>query len=289
MPENLLGLMVLLLTILPGLLGERIYRSLVGVDWREKDWRTVLRLLGLSVSGVTMYALAAAPAHLPPPTHLFPSTYIAAASAPNALAWSVFLPYAGHLLGGTVAGAIAALGSRFLGRFSSKSVHPSAWDDFIRRSAPGHWVTVGLTNGEVYAGRVGFADVGVASAERDLILEEPALYSSETGEYTATSHQHLFISAANLASIATYYEPNKDSRTVPPGEFLFPTRKDEEDRTAAETTESGLGGERRLPPQPSDTAAVGPSPAAAANPQKVEGESANSADPQSNRSPTRLA
>jgi hypothetical protein len=274
MPENLLAALVLLLVILPGMGAERIYRSLVGVNWREKDWQTVLRLLGFSVSGVTIYSLVAAVVRLPPPTHLFPATYQTAALNPSTLAGAVFLPYAGHFLGGTIAGATAAIISRFLGRFSSNSVHPSAWDDFIRQSAPGHWVTVGLANGEVYAGRLGFTDVGVASGDRDLILEEPALYMPLTGQYMATTHQHLFISAANLVSIATYYDEARDSRTVPPGESLFPAGRNEQIQPASAvepaTPEPRVGREGRLSPQSTDAQAIGTASTASAHAEAIE-------------------
>jgi hypothetical protein len=256
MTENLLGALVLLLAVFPGAIGGRIYRSLVGVDWREKEWQGVLRLLGFSVFGATLYSVAASWLHLLPPTHLFPTTYIAVAADPAIVARlvflpyaGVFLPYAGHLIGGTVGGLVAATGTRALARFSSSSAHPCAWDDFVRRHAPGHWVTVGLMNGEVYAGKLVNADVAVASGERDLVLGEPALYDAVSGNYVATPHQQLFISAANLSSIATYYEPAIDQRTVPPGQLLFAGGEDESKDTDAATSEPGSRGEGWLPAQ----------------------------------------
>jgi hypothetical protein len=268
--DNLLSVLVLLLAIFPGALGGRIYRLLVGVDWREKEWQGALRLLGFSIFGVTLYSLFASWLHLLPPTHLFPSTYITVAADPGLVARLVFLPYTGHLIGGTLSGLGAALATRVLARFSSSSAHPCAWDDFIRRYAPGHWVTVGLTNGEVYAGKLLYADVGVASEERDLVLGEPARYESDSGNYVATSHQHLFITAANLSSIATYYDPAMDQRTVQPSELLFTGEADEQRDTAVTgAAESGSRREGGLPPHHSISPTVRPTTASSADSQTV--------------------
>jgi hypothetical protein len=270
MTDNLLGALVLLLAIFPGVLGGRIYHLLVGVDWREKEWQSALRLLGFSIFGATLYSVFASWVHLLPPTHLFPATYITVAADPRLIARLVFLPYTGHLIGGTLAGLGAALATRALARFSSGSAHPCAWDDFIRRYAPGHWVTVGLTNGEAYAGKLLYADVGVASGERDLVLGEPAVYEPGSGNYIATSHQHLFITAANLSSIATYYDPAMDNRTVQPSQLLFTGEANEQKHTAVTgAAESGSRGEGGLPPHHSVAPSVGPATASPADTQAV--------------------
>ena len=230
----------------------------------------MLRLLGFSVFGATLYSVFASWVELPPPTHLFPTTYNAVAADPSLVARLVFFPYAGHLVGGTIGGLIAAVGSRALARFSSSSAHPSAWDDFVRRGAPGHWVTVGLTNGEVYAGKLLNADVAVASGERDLVLGEPALYDATSCNYIATSHQQLFISATNLSSIATYYDPSTDVRTVPPGQTLFSGEHDEKtDAVASAPTESRTMGEGRLSAQHALPPPVRTTTASAPNTEKV--------------------
>ncbi len=63
------GAVIVLLAILPGFVGDYIYRSFTRVDWREKDWRSVLRLLGFSVVGAALYSLVAELFHWPAPIH----------------------------------------------------------------------------------------------------------------------------------------------------------------------------------------------------------------------------
>jgi hypothetical protein len=42
-------------------------------------------------------------------------------------------------------------------------------------------VVISLTNGDAYAGKLKVADSGVATPDRDLILEEPARYDELSG------------------------------------------------------------------------------------------------------------
>ena len=92
---------------------------------------------------------------------------------------------------------------------------------FIRKYVPDHWVVLGLESGEIYAGKLKIADTSSTNEERDLVLEEPALYNSDTGEYISTSYQYMFIKSKNLYSIATVHEPTIDKRVVPIGNTLF--------------------------------------------------------------------
>ena len=151
--------------------------------------------------------------------HLFPSTFQSLTPESPALV-QLSVAYVGHLLGSVVAGVLAIVSAKVLARFSSSSLYPGAWDDFARSYAPKHWVVVGLTNGEVYAGKLKNSDVAVAMEDRDLVLEEPCAYDATSKQYMAVSYQHLFIPAATWFSIAVIYDP-KDSRTVPVGEPLF--------------------------------------------------------------------
>ena len=100
-------------------------------------------------------------------------------------------------------------------RLTSRTVNKTT-----RSYAPKHWVVVGLTNGEVYAGKLKNSDVAVAMEDRDLVLEEPCAYNAKSNQYIAVSYQHLFVPAATWFSIAVIYDP-KDNRMVPVGESLF--------------------------------------------------------------------
>jgi hypothetical protein len=48
MPTSVSAVLVPLIAVFPGLIGNWVYQNLVGVDWREREWRSVLRMLGFS-------------------------------------------------------------------------------------------------------------------------------------------------------------------------------------------------------------------------------------------------
>lgn len=220
MPTSVTAVLVALIAVFPGLIGNWVYQNLVGVDWREKEWRSILRMLGFSIIGAVLYSVLAGAFGWPPAVHLFPSAYPKLAPTSDQIN-AIFIPYAGHLVGGFVAGILAAWGAKVIARLSAASAFPGAWDDFIRTCTAHHWVVVALSNNEVYAGKLRSADLGVASTERELILEEPCLFEESSGYYRALGHQYLFIPAGALHSIAAVYEPQLDERTVGVGNTLF--------------------------------------------------------------------
>jgi hypothetical protein len=220
MPDSFAGLFIIIIGVFPGVIGDKVYRSLVGVDWREKEWQGIVRLIGFSVVGLAIYAFVAEQLNLIPPLHIFPSTYSSAAPQKTKLT-EIFLPYCGHLVGGLLAGFLGAWGAKILSKFSSNSAYPSAWDEFIRCYVQRRWVVIGLENGEVYAGKIKIADISSGKNERDLVLEEPALYDPSTSKYISTSYQYMFIKAKELYSMAAIYEPGTDCRIVPVGQDLF--------------------------------------------------------------------
>ena len=85
----------------------------------------------------------------------------------------------------------------------------------------GHWVTVGLNNGDVYAGYIDKADVSVAATERDIILQEPALYDQQLKRYRTLQYQSLFLLGSAIASVAVVTDTAADKRITEIGESLF--------------------------------------------------------------------
>ncbi|MBU1207104.1 MAG: hypothetical protein KKH04_09290 [Proteobacteria bacterium] len=222
MPTTVTGVIILLICVFPGVLGDRVYRTVVGVDWREKEFRSILRLIGFSVIGVLLYSILTSFFKLPPPAHLFPSSYaILSAEKINTVA----IPYGGHLLSSIYVGFLAAFGLKLVAKLTPGLEYPCAWDAFVRKHVPEHWVVVGLTSGEVYAGKLKNADISVAAGDRDLILEEPCQYCAVDNQYVALNYQCLFIAAKSLFSIATVHDPNFDERIIPLGENLFKGEK----------------------------------------------------------------
>ena len=216
----------------PGFIGDYVYGSFVGSDWREQQWRTVLRLTGFSFTGALLYTLFAAAVGLGPPVHLFPSTFQSLTPESPALV-QLSLSSVGHTFGSVIVALLVVGSAKVLAGFSSRSLYPGAWDDFARLYAPKHWVVVGLTNGKVYAGKLKNSDVAVAMEDRDLVLEEPCAYNAKSKKYIAVSYQYLFVPAATWFSIAVISNPT-DTRTVPVNESLFTARESKEGSNESE-------------------------------------------------------
>jgi hypothetical protein len=85
----------------------------------------------------------------------------------------------------------------------------------------GHWVTVGLNNGDVYGGYIDMADVSVAASERDMILREPALYDRDAKRYRTLEYLSLFLLGSTIASVAVVTDSAADKRLMLIGEALF--------------------------------------------------------------------
>ena len=205
MPTTIATAFIIVIAIVPGAAGSFLYHRTVGLDWREKDWHAVIRYVAFSVLGLCIYVVAANFFGWWPAIHVIPATYAENNFTANVLP-EVVWPYFGHLGGSVVVGLAAAFAARAIGRISGATPYPGAWDDFVRNSLPGRWVSVSLKSGDVFAGYVEIADVGVALEERDIVLSEPALYNVDTKNYVSTPYHQLFLPAdlvQNLATIAT--------------------------------------------------------------------------------------
>jgi hypothetical protein len=211
MPTTLASFLIILLAIFPGALADKLYRMIMGVNWREKEWQIIIRLLGFSLSGIILYSVIAYYLGWPQPIYIFPSNYNADVLKPESLPL-IFIPYGGHFLSATLIGLLSAVAMRFLGRWVP--TYTGAWEDFIRLSVPEHWVVVTLNSGEVYAGILQSADTSVKQDERDLVLLEPALYRKKEGKYVASSYHSMFLPAKIVYSIAAVYNPETDTERV---------------------------------------------------------------------------
>ncbi len=217
LPGTLIGVLIAAFAILPGLPGERAYTSFVGSDWREDKWSRTLRLLAFSLFGLAGYALVAS--HIGAPLPQYVSAKALQQLSPGQIV-TFAAAFLGHVVAATFLGLLAGVGSRLFARLAARSAYSSAWDHFINSCVKGHWVTVGLTSGDVYAGYVDKADVSVTAAERDMILQEPALYDQDLKRYRTLEYQSLFLLGSTIASVAVVTDAF-DRRLTTIGESLF--------------------------------------------------------------------
>jgi len=174
--------------------------------------------LAFSLVGLAAYAIIAPFVSAPSPIYISPRAMEVLRPSDIAL---ISLAFLGHVVGAASAGVVAGYTVRVFARLTSRSAYFSAWDHFINSCAKGHWVTVGLTNGQVYAGYIDKADVSVAASERDIILREPALYDDAQGIYRTTPYQTMFLLGSTIASVAAVTDPRGDERITSAGENLF--------------------------------------------------------------------
>ena len=227
------GLLVMLVAVLPGLLGDRAYRALAGVSWREKEFQQLLRLLAFSAFGLAGYTFLASRRLWPLPEYVVPSTYANGAFQVQALP-SLAIAYIGHWVGAAIVGTIAGVVVVGLRRLGTGLGERDAWDHFIHSAVPRHWVVIRTESGESYAGFIERADVSVEPNFRDIILKEPYIWNDGTKTYQPTYQQALFLQGTKVASVAVIHDPVQDSRIVQIGEVPFkgvgdakPTKADE--------------------------------------------------------------
>jgi hypothetical protein len=220
MPSSIAAALVLLVAVVPGALGSRIYEAINGLDWRERDWSAAIRFIAFSAVGLTVYVLLADLFRWPPAVHVIPSTYSAlnfeALQLPRIAA-----PFAGHLLSAGFVGLVAAYATRLLSKATAETHRPGAWDAFVRDHVGGRWVVITLKSGDVWAGFLAVGDAGVAHGERDLLLREPARFDHDRSQYVVSPYRDLYLPAELVQNLATVAEPD-DGRVGPkPGEVLW--------------------------------------------------------------------
>ena len=224
--ELLPPILIVLLVALPGVPGDRIYRKVVGVDWREREWQSVLRLISFSVSGLIIYIVVADWRGFYQPIYLFPESFKDGSITPSTLIRAV-IPYVGHFTGAALVGLVAAAFVKLTAHWVS--VYPSAWDHFIRTSVPKHLVVVSLKNRDAYAGIIKHVDLSVPQSERDIVLGEPAIYDENAKDYVALAYSALFLPASLISSIAAVHDSSLDKhRLSEVGQSIFKEEKSDE-------------------------------------------------------------
>lgn len=213
---------------MPGLAGEVLYRTSAGSDWREPEWRKVARVIWVSAGGLVLYILLSwCIAFLPSPLYVQPAA-LASASLSKSVFGHLALAYVGHTICAVIVGYAGGFIARILVSRMSLSPYPDTWDRFVNVLVPEHWIIVTLKSGETYFGQLKRADISVKEDERDMVLEEPALYDDEHKTYRSLPYQYLFLPGALIGSVAVQYDPKIDSRMIPPGQTVFPAQENDE-------------------------------------------------------------
>lgn len=213
-----MGVLIAAFAVLPGLPGEKIYSFFVGSNWREDKWSRTLRLLAFSLFGLNRlrvrrnaYRSTVAAIHLGQRIRTVesrPIRHVCSRIPRPRSRRDIFRVLGGrrHAHSRSTVGQVRVL---------------QRMGPFIRSCVKDHWVTVGFSNGEVYAGYIETAESSVAAAERDLVLREPALYDQRLMRYRSLPYQSLFLLASTIASVAVIFDAAKDKRITRIGESPF--------------------------------------------------------------------
>lgn len=221
MPTTVEALLVIVFCILPGMLGEGVYRRLIGADWREQQWHRILHTIGFSVWGLVLYLIVCSWFDVPLPSYVFPTTFRAMPLGRDQLT-TMALALGGHSLGSALAGLVGAGIVHAINRWTLATGYPDSWHRFVRSYVARHWVVIRLENGEAYAGMIERADTTVCQNERDVVLAEPAQFLEEKENYISLPYQYLFLPGALIASIAVVHDRDLDARVSEVGSLLFP-------------------------------------------------------------------
>jgi hypothetical protein len=210
----------MLLAILPGIPGNKIFIHFAGSDWRLKEWEKISRILIFSVLGIVIYSSFTNLLRLPEPIYIFPSTF--KTETLETIKFSdISIAYLGHWLFSGIIGLVFGLIIQSIASKSPSSVYPSSWDVFLRNHISNHWIVVSLSNGESYSGIFSCSDLSVGTEDRDVIIEEPAKFIEKDNNYKSLPYKSLFLPASLIMSIAVLHDPDIDKRITEVGKFIF--------------------------------------------------------------------
>jgi len=169
-------LLITLFALLPDVLGDRAFGLFVGRRWLEKDFDNALRVVGYSVAGLLVHAMAADRFGFPAPVHVLSSTPMGASVTADQLS-TLALGYFGHCLTSAVIGVVTGLVSMGALKAYPSGIdgHRGAWEQFVRDCVRERWVVVRLRDGGSYVGILVQTDTPCRPDHRDLILKEPAV------------------------------------------------------------------------------------------------------------------
>lgn len=230
MPDTFDALLVILFAILPGIPGNTIYNKMAGTNWREEQWRTVVRILGISLGGLILYIIVGSLVNAPLPSYISPETFANFVLERTALV-QMSVAFFGHFVGAVIIGYVGARATQKLDEWTRSSEFIDSWHEFVSVHANKHWVVVSVKGGAAYAGYIKMADTNVKAAERDLILAEPAFYVKEQNKYLSQPYNYLFLPGKMIDSIAIYSK-SSDKRVTPILKFLFSDSNQEGDKNA---------------------------------------------------------
>jgi hypothetical protein len=212
--------------LIPGVPGEALYSSIVGLSWRENQIRRVTRILVISITGAILLVLTGnlfsylGMNILMEPLHLMPNRL--AKGIGEAMATDLSLAYLSHVAFSTFSGAVIGIGWDWCARRISQRSYPSAWESLVTNHSRDRWVVVTLKDGSSYAGVIESADSNVHRENRDMLLKEPAQYNEKIEAFVATRHLYLFLPAELIRSVAVVYDKDEDSeRRTTVGEAIL--------------------------------------------------------------------
>ncbi len=217
---------VFVFIMIPGILGDQIYRIRAGTSWKEKEWQGLLRLLAFSTFGLILYTLFSSIINnlylwlmpyrflskcnqqciLLPQSFLF---FINTSTATTIKPLAFSIAYLGHFIASGLVGWYAVSARRQLVLKAKISLHPFAWDDFVRvltvrqsnGMITGRSVNVYCTDGRQFIGRLIYAELNAPHNERDIILFHPQM-AYPGGIYINMNAECIYIRGSDILWVA---------------------------------------------------------------------------------------
>jgi hypothetical protein len=212
------AVLVLLLLITPGIIGDALYRFFLRRPDPEQSIQ-ITRALLLSAMGLVL-ALFLADVWsevIPAPMYLAADWWATSWTTDFQSVAAVAYPWLVHS-GATVvvAGAgILLMRRKFVGTFiqhvTGQSLHRNAWDEFAQANHR-KWVFLKLVDGRHYYGELGIVS---ADRSRDLVLWHPYPYDEKRNVYERSGAFGLFVPGEQVASILVAQPPDTVAKMRP--------------------------------------------------------------------------
>jgi hypothetical protein len=227
MPSSAQSLLIALFVFVPGVLGERTYRQVIGEPRRELGYLFFV-WLAVSVVALLVYTLGVALSEqvswipdLPRPGYFSSAwmenrDYVAPGSATGIDTGAWYQGLVGHVLVAITIGALAGFAARRWPVLGVNFQYASTWDHAMSTLPHGRFVLVELASGVVYHASIYIVNRLDESNDRDLVLREPRVYDRATGRLSADSTMFLYVPGSEVRRIA-FLEAAGDQRLTPAG------------------------------------------------------------------------
>jgi hypothetical protein len=202
MDLDLSGLAIFIFAVFPGFFSNEIFKLFIGFDWKEEKHVDIIRSLSFSFFGLLLYIFWWVKSfHLPFPTYLLVSTFKENYLSEQSNIELLFITLLNHILASLLIGVFYVLIIWLFNKYSHITTYPNTWNQFCRQYVNYRWVCVHLQNGQIFRGKIKIVNDIAGENERDIVLEDPMIFSKEHNDYLENYYKFLFLQSKEIKLI----------------------------------------------------------------------------------------